>query len=537
VAIDDFTHGPTGFTSTDQDSKHAMAHNPSVTTTGHSLRLAAGAVLALASGAALAEGLDKAIDNFFSSAFGWFVNVIFFSVPVGGASFPLIAGWLLVAALVFTIYFGFPQFSRFKLAIDLVRGRYTDPNSREPGETSHFQALATALSGTVGLGNIAGVGAALAIGGPGATFWMIVVGLLGMASKFTECTLGVKYRVILPNGSVSGGPMYYLRDGLAERGLPTLGKVLAVMFSVMVILGALGGGNMFQGNQANAMIVQTFGLPAGYGWAVGLVLAAFVYGVIVGGMPSIASVTSRLVPWMAYLYIGMSLIVIVLNVGQLPTAIGLIFSGAFSAEGVAGGFIGALIQGLKRATFSNEAGVGSAAIAHSTVKTKEPVTEGLVSLLEPFIDTVIICTMTALVITIAGLNTGPFPNPAGLTGVNLTAASFQATFDWFRYPLALAVVMFAVSTMISWAYYGLKGWTYLFGEGRTNEFVYKIMFCVFVVIGASISFGAVIDFSDAAIFAMSIANIIGLYLLAPVVKAEYRKFMAKVESGEFKRYR
>ncbi len=392
----------------------------------------------------------------------------------------------------------------------------------------------------MGLGNIAGVGAALAIGGPGATFWMIVVGLLGMASKFTECTLGVKYRVVLPNGTVSGGPMYYLRDGLAERGYATLGKVLAVAFSVMVILGALGalgGGNMFQGNQANAMIVQTFGLPQGYGWAVGLVLATFVFSVIIGGMPSIAAVTSRLVPWMAYLYIGMAVTVIVLNIGQVPAAFAAIFNGAFSAEGVAGGFVGALIQGLKRATFSNEAGVGSAAIAHSTVRTKEPVTEGLVSLLEPFIDTVVICTMTALVITIAGLNTGPFPHEGGLSGVNLTAASFQATFDWFRYPLAIAVVMFAISTMISWAYYGLKGWTYLFGEGPTTEMLYKILFCFFVVVGASISFGAVIDFSDAAIFAMSIFNIMGLYLLAPVVKAEYAQFMAKVASGEFKRYR
>ncbi len=231
-----------------------------------------------------------------------------------------------------------------------VRGRYTDPNDRHPGEVSHFQALTTALSGTVGLGNIAGVGVALAIGGPGATFWMIVVGLLGMASKFTECTLGVKYRVILPSGVVSGGPMYYLRDGLAERGMPLLGRILAVGFAVMVVLGALGGGNMFQGNQANAMIVQTFGLPDGYGWAVGLVLAIFVYGVIVGGMPSIATVTSRLVPWMAAIYIGLSLTVIVSNFSQIPAAFAAIFNGAFSAEGVAGGFVGALIQGLKRAT-------------------------------------------------------------------------------------------------------------------------------------------------------------------------------------------
>jgi alanine or glycine:cation symporter, AGCS family len=485
---------------------------------------------------ASAQGIDAAVDTFFNDYLGWFAGFIFTSVPVGETAFPLIAGWLLAAALIFTLYFGFLQFRKFKLATDIVRGRYSDPNSKHSGEISHFQALATALSGTVGLGNIAGVGAALAIGGPGATFWMIIVGLLGMASKFTECTLGVKYRTILPSGAVSGGPMYYLSRGLAERGFAGLGKFLAVMFSIMVILGALGGGNMFQGNQANAMMVQTFGLPDGYGWVTGLLLAAFVFSVIVGGMPSIASVTSKLVPVMAVLYILMSITVIVMNLGQVGPAFVAIFDGAFTATGVAGGFVGALIQGLKRATFSNEAGVGSAAIAHSAVKTDEPVTEGLVSLLEPFIDTVIICTMTALVITIAGLNTGPYPSPDGLTGVNLTAASFQATFDWFRYPLALAVLMFAVSTMISWSYYGLKGWTYLFGEGKTNEMVYKIIFCIFIVIGASIGFSAVIDFSDAAIFAMGIFNIIGLYFLMPVVKAELAKFLAKVESGEFKRY-
>lgn len=493
--------------------------------------------LLMASASARAQGIDAAIDQFFNDYLGWFAGFIFTSVPIGDASFPLIAGWLLAAALVFTLYFGFLQLRKFKLAIDIVSGRYTDPSSKHEGEISHFQALATALSGTVGLGNIAGVGAALAIGGPGATFWMIIVGLLGMASKFVECTLGVKYRTVLPSGVISGGPMYYLSRGLAERGFPALGKFLAAGFAIMVILGALGGGNMFQGNQAHAMIVQTFGLSDGLGWVTGLLLAAFVFSVIVGGMPSISSVTSKLVPVMAVMYVGMSVVVIVMNLDQVGPAFKAIFDGAFSAEGVAGGFVGALIQGLKRATFSNEAGVGSAAIAHSAVKTDEPVTEGLVSLLEPFIDTVVICTMTALVITIAGLNAGPFPHPDGLTGVNLTAASFQSTFDWFRYPLALAVLMFAISTMISWSYYGLKGWTYLFGEGHVNELIYKLMFCVFIVIGCSIGFSAVIDFSDAAIFAMGIFNIIGLYFLMPVVKTELNKFLAKVESGEFKRYR
>jgi AGCS family alanine or glycine:cation symporter len=500
----------------------------------HSIGVAA--FLLLAACSASAQGIDTAVDGFFTDYLGWFAALIFTSVPLGDASFPLIAGWLLVAALVFTLYFGFIQLKHVGLAIDLVRGRYDNPKARHDGEISHFAALATALSGTVGLGNIAGVGAALAIGGPGATFWMIVVGLFGMASKFTECTLGVKYRTVLPSGVVSGGPMYYLSRGLAELGMAGLGKFLGAMFAVMVILGALGGGNMFQGNQANAMIVQTFGLPDGYGWVTGLVLAGFVFSVIIGGMPSISSVTSKLVPLMAVLYVGMSLTVILLNFNQIGPAFVAIFDGAFSAEGVAGGFIGALIQGLKRATFSNEAGVGSAAIAHSAVKTDEPVTEGLVSLLEPFIDTVIICTMTALVITIAGLNVGPYPHAEGLTGVQLTAASFQATYDWFRYPLALAVLMFAISTMISWSYYGLKGWTYLFGEGKTTELIYKLMFCFFVIVGCSIGFSAVIDFSDAAIFAMSIFNIIGLYFLMPIVKVELNKFLAKVKSGEYKRY-
>lgn len=481
------------------------------------------------------SNLSQSVDGFFNDYTGWFVGLIFKSVPVGEANFPVIVGWLLLAAIIFTVYFGFVQFKRVGMAIDIIKGKYTDPNTKEDGEVSHFQALTTALSGTVGLGNIAGVGAALAIGGPGATFWMILCGLLGMASKFCECTLGVKYRTILPSGVVSGGPMYYLSQGLSERGLGGLGKALAIGFALMCILGSLGGGNMFQANQAHAMLTYAFDVPSEYGVITGLVLAALVFSVIVGGMPSIASVTEKVVPWMAALYIGMALIVIGSNLDQVGNAFSAIFSGAFTGEGVVGGFIGALIQGLKRATFSNEAGVGSAAIAHSAVKTKEPITEGLVSLLEPFVDTVIICTMTALVITIAGLNTGPYDG-TGLTGVTLTAASFTETAEVFKYTLALAVIMFAFSTMISWSYYGLKAWTYLFGEGKTTELIFKVMFCVFVVIGATIQFGAVIDFSDAAIFAMSIFNILGLYFLMPVVKKELQSFVARVKSGEIKTY-
>ena len=486
--------------------------------------------------AATLSSFSASVDSFFSTYFGWFVNAIFFSVPMGGTKFPLIVGWLFIAALIFTFYFGFVQLRKFKLSIDIVRGKFTDPNSKHEGEVSHFQALTTALSGTVGLGNIAGVGVALAIGGPGATFWMIVVGLLGMSSKFVECTLGVKYRTILPSGAVSGGPMYYLRDAMAEQGKPGLGKFLAIGFAIMCIFGAIGGGNMFQANQAHAMLNYAFGIPMEYGIITGVVLAALVFSVIVGGMPSIASVTEKVVPWMAALYIGMAIIVILANLSMVGPAFSAIIDGAFTGAGVAGGFIGALIQGLKRATFSNEAGVGSAAIAHSAVKTKEPVTEGLVSLLEPFIDTVVICTMTALVITIAGLNVAPFDG-AGLTGVTLTAASFEATAGVFKYFLAVAVILFAFSTMISWSYYGLKAWTFLFGESGVAEMIFKLMFCLFVVVGATIKFGAVIDFSDAAIFAMSIFNIAGLYFLMPIVKAELKSFTDRVKSGEIKRYK
>ena len=485
---------------------------------------------------ALTIGISKSVDTFFNDYLGWFAGLIFTSVPIGDANFPLIVGWLFIAASILTVYFGFVQFKRLRLSLDIVSGKYSDPNSKEDGEVSHFQALTTALSGTVGLGNIAGVGVAMAIGGPGATFWMIVCGLLGSASKFCECTLGVKYRTVLPSGAISGGPMYYLRDAMAEKGLAGLGKVLAIGFALMCILGALGGGNMFQANQAHAMLTYAFNVPAEYGIITGVVLAALVFSVIVGGMPSIASVTEKVVPWMALLYVGMSIIVILVNFGQIGAAFGAIFSGAFTGAGVAGGIIGALIQGLKRATFSNEAGVGSAAIAHSAVKTKEPITEGLVSVLEPLVDTVIICTMTALVITIAGLNVAPFDG-AGLTGVQLTAASFESSFGIFKYLLAVAVIMFAFSTMISWSYYGLKAWTFLFGEGSATEIIFKVLFCIFVVIGATIQFGAVIDFSDAAIFAMSIFNIIGLYFLMPTVKEELASFVARVKSGEIKKYK
>ncbi|HBU98238.1 MAG TPA: alanine glycine permease [Thalassospira lucentensis] len=475
--------------------------------------------------------LDEKINQTIAPISNVIAGTIFYSVPVAGTAFPLIVGWLVIAATIFTLYFGFVQFRKFGHAISLVKGDYSHPE--DAGEVSHFQALATALSGTVGLGNIAGVAVAVSIGGPGATFWMILAGLLGMASKFTECTLGVKYRNEYPDGRVSGGPMYYLSKGLAEQGRPGLGKVLAVLFSVCCIGGAIGGGNMFQANQAFQQVVNVTGgensFLAGSGWLFGLVMAIIVGVVIIGGIKSIAKVTEKIVPLMAVIYVTAGMIIIISNISMVGDAFTQIFVGAFTGAGVAGGFVGALIQGFKRAAFSNEAGIGSAAIAHAAVRTKEPITEGYVALLEPFIDTVVICTMTALVITISGeLN-------SGLTGVELTSAAFASAFTWFPLILALAVVLFAFSTMLSWSYYGLKGWTYLVGEGKGKEIVFKLFFCLCVIVGASMSLGPVIDFSDSMIFAMAIPNIIGLYFLMSVVRGEVTQYWDKIERGEIKK--
>ena len=489
-----------------------------------------------------AGGIDEKVNAAFSSATGWFVNLIF--APFPGTSFPWIVMWLVVGATIFTLYFGFIQFRGVIHSISLVKGDYSDPD--DAGEVSHFQALATALSGTVGLGNIAGVAVAVGIGGPGATFWMILAGLMGMASKFTECTLGVRYRNEYEDGSVSGGPMYYISKGFAERNVPG-GKALAILFSVFCIFGAFGGGNMFQANQAHAQISGIVGdFP---GWITGVIFAAVVFAVIVGGIKSIARVTEKVVPFMGIMYVGVAFVILMVNYDKIGWAFGQVIDGAFTGLGVAGGLVGALIQGFKRAAFSNEAGVGSAAIAHSAVRTKEPITEGLVSLLEPFIDTVVICTMTALVIIITGqlkidaatglylVENGKIVTEGGTSGVGLTSAAFGSAVSWFPYVLAVAVILFAFSTMISWSYYGLKAWTYLFGEGKTKELTFKVIFCIFVIIGAAANLGPVIDFSDASLFAMAVVNISALYVLMPVVKELLNSYMSRLKSGEIKKFK
>ncbi|MFF9662482.1 alanine/glycine:cation symporter family protein [Streptomyces althioticus] len=480
--------------------------------------------------------IDDAVSDFFDPVATTIGDIVFYTVPVAGADLPLIVAWLVIAGLVFTAWFGLIQARKLKLAFDVVRGRYDEKDS--PGEVSHFQALTAAVSGTVGLGNIAGVAVAVSIGGPGATFWMILCGLLGMATKFVEVTLGVKYREEHPDGTVSGGPMHYLPKGLAERfgrGGAQLGKVLAVLASVMILFFGLFGGNLFQTNQSYAQISSTFGGEDGFlassAGAVlfGLVVAALVGLVLLGGIRSIASVTSRLVPAMAIMYVLACLVVILVNITAVPDAIGNIFQGAFEAEGVAGGVIGALIVGFQRAAFSNEAGLGSAPIAHSAVKTKHPASEGLVALLEPFIDTVVVCTMTALTIVIAAPASWDAAREGNeIGGVTITSDAFETVLPWFPNLLTVAVLLFAFSTILTWGYYGLKAWTYLFGRSKVSETVFKAVWSVFVVAGSLLSLDSLISLADSALFLLSVFNIIGLYLLAPVVKRELDKFLAHV---------
>jgi Na+/alanine symporter len=633
---------------------------------------------------AFATGVDEKINQIFGDYTGWFVKLIFATIPFGSVEVPWVLIVLVCSAVFFTIYFKFINIRGFMTSVNIVRGKYddlekggkvevsnnvsTDAEGDNPdtirvenheGEVSHFQALTAALSATVGLGNIAGVAVAISIGGPGATFWMIVAGLIGMSSKFVECTLGVKYREIGDDGTVYGGPMYYLSKGLKEFKAGTLGKVLAVLFAIMCIGGSFGGGNMFQSNQAFTMfesinlnaiensgpminkyakvqsdlindatfntVGTTFStqkkddnvlfsnanysfsvtakkvikdsilgglattaasvtLPAdfvksniavtegqnflvsavnndktvtltsaksdrkhivsaenfkaefkanglfGKGWIFGLVMAILVGIVIIGGIKSIAKVTDKIVPFMVGIYVLAALVILGMNFSAIPAAFGSIFSGAFASEGIVGGAIGVLIQGFRRAAFSNEAGIGSASIAHSAVKTKYAASEGLVALLEPFIDTVIVCTMTALVIIITNSDGSimSYGQEVG-DGVTATSAAFASEISWFPWVLAAAVILFAFSTMISWSYYGYQAWTYLFGRSKIAEYVYKGMFCLFVIVGAAASLGAVIDFSDAMIFAMMVPNMVGLFFLAPRVRDELKKYMAVIK--------
>ncbi|MFY0613623.1 MAG: alanine:cation symporter family protein [Hyphomicrobiaceae bacterium] len=481
-----------------------------------------------------AAGIDDAINTATKPIAEIIGQIVFFKIPIFGAQLPVVVLWLVIGAVFFTFYTGFINIRGFGHAIELVRGDYANP--KDAGEVSHFQALATAVSGTVGIGNIGGVAVAVTVGGAGATFWLIVAGFLGMSTKFVECTLGVKYRQENPDGSVSGGPMYYLTRGFEERGMPGFGRFMGTFYAVGIFIGALGIGNMFQSNQAYVQLNNVSGgALEGLGWLVGLVLAAVVFAVIIGGIKSIARVTEKIVPFMAVFYCIFAIIVILMNFTSIPAAIGNIFAGAMTGEGVAGGALGALIIGFQRAVFSNEAGIGSASIAHAAVRTNEPVTEGTVSLLEPFIDTIVICTITALVI---GTSQVADPNFAGeAKGIAMTSAAFERQLSWFPIPLAFAALLFAFSTMISWSYYGLKGWTYLFGENPTGQTIYKLIFCAFVALGCVVKLGPILDISDALVFLICVPNILGLYFLAPIVRREMDSYFGRLKSGEIKKFK
>ncbi|MEB7502837.1 alanine:cation symporter family protein [Arthrobacter koreensis] len=489
----------------------------------------------------LLGSIDTSVNEFMEPIATAFNNIVFFPLTVGDFSFPIVVAWLIIAGIVITCYFGFIQFRGLKVSVEVVRGKFS--TKQDPGEVPHFHALTSALSGTVGLGNIAGVGAAMALGGPGATFWMILAGLLGMATKFAECTLGVKYRQVHEDGTVSGGPFKYLPVAFKRFGsLPA--KVLTGVFAVAILLFGVAGGNMFQANQTFAQVRNATGGQEGFlgsdGAALvfGIIFAVLVAVVILGGIKSIGATTSKLVPAMAAVYILACGAVIAANFQNVPAAFGAIIDGAFRPEGFAGGILGVMIIGFQRASFSNEAGVGSAAIAHSAVKTRRPVSEGFVAMFEPLVDTVLICTMTALAIIMAGapsLQAGIDQVQGGggaPDGVILTSDAFATVLPWFPVVLAVAVALFAYSTLITWSYYGLKAWEYLFGRGRKREITYKVIFLTFTVAGCILSFSQVISFTDAALFICAFVNLLGVYLLLPVIKREMKKYLADRRSGK-----
>lgn len=481
---------------------------------------------------ACAASIDEKIDKYFAPFSDAFSKVVFFPVEISGVKIPLVILFLLISSIVVTFYFRWIGIWGFKHSLKQIFGKkkteFNESHNSKCGEVSSFGALATALSGTVGLGNIASVAIAISVGGPGAMFWMCVGAIFGMALKFCEVTLALKYRRFNADGSVSGGPMFYIAHGLTRKGLRWLGQPLALFFALMCIPGALSGGCMFQANQATKQIIGITGgdnsIFFAHSWIFGLIIAVLVGLVIVGGIKSIANVTSKVVPFMCGLYIIVSLIIICINITHVPQAIGIIFKEAFFPRAVAGGIIGCIIMGMRRSIQSNEAGSGSAPIAYAAVKTKEPVSQGFVSLMEPFFDTVIVCSMTAFVIII----TGEYLNYSkGISGVELTSAAFQSAISFFPYILAFIIILFAISTIISWSYYGQKAWGYIFGEGFKRTKLYQILFCLCVVIGSSMNIQSVINFTDATLLAMAVPNLIVIFILLGEIKDDLIEYCKK----------
>ena len=448
--------------------------------------------------------------------------------------------WLVIAAVFFTLYFKFINLTGIWHGIRLALGKYPDEDA--PCEITHFQALCTALSGTVGIGNIGAMAFAIASGGPGALFWLIVAGFLGMTTKFAECTLGVKYRHTNPDGSVSGGPMYYLKRGFADKGMAGLGKFLGTFYAIGLVFGCLGAGNMFQSNQAFSQFVVVTGgqdsFFADRGWLFGILLAIVLGLVIIGGIKSIASVTSKLVPLMAVLYCSCAIVVLIMNAAYIPEAINWVIREAFAPKAVGGGMVGIMMIGFQRALFSNEAGLGSASIAHAAVKTRHPVTEGLVATIGPFLDTIVICSLTSLCIITSMLAVEDFQSSVSgeganlAIGIDLTSAAFERNISWSPYLIAVAAILFALSTMISWSYYGTRAWCYLVGEGKRRILCFNAIFCVFSALGCMLKLNAVIDISDALIWLIAVPNIIGLYVLCPDIKADLRDYFAMIRKSK-----
>lgn len=445
-------------------------------------------------------------------------SVIFYSVEVFGVALPLVVVWLMVAGVVLTVANRFINIRGFVHGWKLVLNPQSQADS--PGEISHFQALSAALSGTVGLGNIASVPVAITLGGPGAIFWMVLAGFFGMSAKFAECALAVKYRRVLPDGRVLGGPMLYIEAVFGRLGMKTVGKAAAVFFAVMTLGASV---SIFQVNQSHAQFTNVTGISAPMIY--GVIMASGVAYIILGGIKRIGAAAQVIVPAMGVLYVGSALLILVLNADALPEAVQTIVRSAFGLDAAAGGIVGALINGMKRATYSSEAGVGSAAIAHAAVRTKEPMTEGYVALLEPFIDTVLVCTLTGLVVVVTGVYEPYLFNP-DVVGIEITSSAFAGTFSWFPYVLLVASVLFAFSTLVSWAFYGSQAAAYLFGPSRTTDVVFKLVLCLLLSTGAAVSLSAIIDFIDSMLFGMAIPNVIALYLLLP----ELRRDVADYES-------
>ena len=501
-------------------------------------------------------GMDEKIEAWLAPKAEFVSGIVFYGITISGKNVPIVIMVLLFGAIFFTFYNKFANIRLMGVAINAAKGKYDEidagpggdsesGDSEVVGEITHFQALTAALSATVGLGNIAGVAVAIALGGPGATIWMVLAGFLGMSSKLVEATLGVKYREVDENGKIYGGPMYYLNKGLSEGNLGLLGKILAGFYAIMIVGSSFGAGNMFQANQAASQAKQLFNLESSF--AIGLVLAAIVGVVIIGGIKRIGQVTEKIVPFMGIIYVGAGVVILIMNIGLLPQAAAQIFQAAFSANAALGGFVGVMIVGFQRAIFSNEAGAGSAAIAHAAVKTRFPASEGIVASIGPFVDTVIICTMSALVIVVVNIKENLFSygsvqgssvvlNETGesLGGVELTSVVFDSVIPNFSYALTIAVILFAFSTMLSWSYYGLQGFKYLFGKGKITDIVYKIIFLIFIVIGASSSLDSVVAFSDAMFFAIVFPNMVGLFILAPKVKGEVTRYLKAIGHSSVK---